>query len=171
MMIRELPLCITLVDPPRGVTFCLQRGKAELVPPSADSGKQITFDLTVNVDMSLQDKPPSFRGPFVQGPLAARFIYINSGTYARQTNTVWSRRAKVQLGGITWELIEQALAAPGTVLQAQLMGTGRDGGPVCATVPLLDGGWQVCWIGAATEAAAKAAKAPPAKKRATKARK
>jgi hypothetical protein len=40
-------------------------------------------------------------------------------------------------------LIEKALSNPDGVLEARIQGTGRDGGPACATVPLLDAGWKV----------------------------
>jgi len=93
-MIRSLPLCITLIKPPPGVPFCLQQGKADLVPPSSDSGENASFDLTVNIANDQADWPPKFRGPFVQGPPGGRFIYINSGTYAGQADSCWSRRAK-----------------------------------------------------------------------------
>ena len=133
----EQQLRIVVLNPPPGVTFALQRGKNELVPPSHSSGKELVFDLTVRVR---DEEQPNFLGPFAQGPRAARFVYINSGTYAGQTNTPWSRRAKIHLSGITWPLIRHAKGAP---LEARFAGTGRDGGPACATVPLLDGGWKI----------------------------
>ena len=67
---------------------------------------------------------------------------MNSGTYAGQGDSCWSRRAKVRLGGIGWALVEQALADPRTVLEARFAGTARDGGPTCAGVTLLDAGWR-----------------------------
>ena len=142
-MIRSLPLRITLVKPLRGVPLCLQQGKAELVPPSHDSGEHVSFDFTVNITNDQKDGPPNFRGPSVQGPPAGRFIYINAGTYAGQADSCWSRRAKVPLAGITWELIEEAFSKSGAVLEARIAGTAGDGGPACATVRLLDGGWKV----------------------------
>jgi hypothetical protein len=142
-MIRSLPLRITLVKPLRGVPLCLQQGKADLVPPSSNSGEQVSFDFTVNIANDRSDGPPNFRGKSVQGPPTGRFIYINAGTYAGQADSCWSRRAKVPLAGITWELIEEALAKSGTVLEARIAGTAGDGGPACATVRLLDGGWRV----------------------------
>jgi len=117
-MIRSLPLRITLIKPPPGVPFCLQQGKADLVPPSSDSGENVSFDFTVNIANDQTDGPPKFRGPFVQGPPAGRFIYINSGTYAGQSDSCWSRRAKVPLSGITWELIEEALSKSSAILEA-----------------------------------------------------
>lgn len=136
-MDAELALRIVLVDPPRGVTFALQRGKSDLVPPSRSTPKELVFDLTVRVR---DEDQPNFLGPFAQGPRGARFVYVNSGTCAGQTNTPWSRRAKVDLSGITWPLIKRAKGVP---LEARFAGTGRDGGPACATVPLLGGGWQI----------------------------
>jgi hypothetical protein len=79
-MTRLLPLRITLIKPPAGVPFCLQQGKADLIPPSSDSGENASFDLTVNIANDRADWLPKFRGPFVQGPPGGRFIYINSGT-------------------------------------------------------------------------------------------
>jgi hypothetical protein len=79
----------------------------------------------------------------VQGPPGGRFVYVNVGTYAAQPDSPWGRRAKVPLGGITDALLDAALASPGAVLEAAFAGRGRDGGPSCATVPLLGGGWRV----------------------------
>jgi hypothetical protein len=142
-MIRSLPLRITLLKPLRDVPLCLQQGKADLVPPSINSGEQVSFDFTVNIANDRADGPPNLRGPFVQGPPAGRFIYINSGTFAGQADSCWSRRAKVSLAGITWELIEQVLSESGAVLEGRIAGTAGDGGPACATVRLLEGGWKV----------------------------
>ncbi len=142
-MIRSLPLRITLVKPPRGVPLCLQQGKDDLVPPSSASDKQVSFDFTVNIANDRTAGPPNFRGPAVQGPPTGRFIYINAGTYAGQADSCWSRRAKVPLASITWELIEEVLLKSSAVLEARIAGTAGDGGPVCATVRLLDDGWKI----------------------------
>jgi hypothetical protein len=48
-MIRSLSLRITLVKPPHGAPLCLQQGKDDLVPPSAASGEQVSFDFSVNM--------------------------------------------------------------------------------------------------------------------------
>jgi len=142
-MNRSLPLRITLIKPLRGVPLCLQQGKDDLVPPSSVSGELVSFDFTVNIANDRMDEPPNLRGKSVQGPPAGRFVYVNSGTYARQADSCWSRRAKVPLAGITWELIEETLAKSGAVLEACIAGTAGDGGPACATVRLLEGGWKI----------------------------
>jgi hypothetical protein len=142
-MEREIPLRITLVHPPRDVVFCLQRGKKEIVSPVRASGDDLSFELSVRVRDGRADGLPNFLGPFTQGPPAGRFVYVNSGTSAGEAGSRWTRRAKVPLSGITWALIEEALAAPDAVLEARIAGMSRDGGPACATVPLLEGGWRV----------------------------
>ena len=86
---------------------------------------------------------PNFLGPVAQGPPAGRFVYVNSGTSAGQADSCWTRRAKVPLTGIGWRLIERALAGTDTILEVQIDGKAKDGGPACATVPLLDGGWRI----------------------------
>jgi hypothetical protein len=142
-MILSVPLRITLIKPPPGVPFCLQQGKDDLVPPSSESGEITSFDFTVIIANNRNDGPPKFRGPFVQGPPAGRFIYVNSGTYAGHLDSCWSRRAKVPLSGITWDLIEEAMSKSSAVLEARIAGTAEDGGPACATVKLLEGGWKL----------------------------
>ena len=139
---QEIPLRITLVHPPSGVVFCLQRGRAELVSSTEAAGEQVSFDFILRVHGDRTSGPPNLRGDFAQGPPATRFVYVNSGTLAGQGGSCWTRRAKVPLSGITWELIEQASSNPGTVLEARIRGTAKDGGPVCASVPLLEGGWR-----------------------------
>jgi hypothetical protein len=141
-MERELPLRIVVQHPPQGVMFAVQRGRASLVGPSYTQGDAVVFELRVRVAEG-KDGRPNFLGPFAQGTPADRYVYVNSGTYAGQTGTRWSRRAKLKLAGIGWELVDEARDTPGVVLEARIEGRARDGGPCCATVPLLDGGWRV----------------------------
>ena len=138
---QEIALRITLLHPPAGVVFCLQRGRSDLVSCTEASGEELSFDFTLRVHGDRASGPPNLRGDFAQGPPAARFVYVNSGTLAGQKDSCWTRRAKVPLSGITWELIEEALAKAGTVLEARIPGTAKDGGPVCASVRLLESGW------------------------------
>jgi hypothetical protein len=48
----------------------------------------------------------------------------------------------VHLNSISWEQIEESVRRGG-VLEAVVPGTGLDGGPSCASVPLVGGGWTV----------------------------
>lgn len=84
---------------------------------------------------------PNFLGPFVHGPRGARFLYL-TWTGRRSGEREMFRRMKIHLSGISWEEVTEA-AASGVALEARVSGTGRDGGPACASVPLLDGGWSV----------------------------
>ena len=136
-----LRLRITVVGPPPGVRLQLQRGRHELQPPTRHSETAMTFEFEVRV-ATRSGGHPNFLGVFTQGPPAGRFVYINSGTLAGQADSVWTRRAKVPLAGIRWALIERARAV-GSMLETEIEGTARDGGPACATVPLLSGGWRM----------------------------
>jgi hypothetical protein len=136
----ELTLRITLTDPPPGVELMLQRGRHDLEPAVRRARRALTFELTARVEVR-PGAPPRWLGPFVQGPPAARFVYVNAGTLAGQPDSPWTRRAKVPLGAITAELVERALAEGG-LLEAEITGSGRDGGPVSGTVPLRVG-WRV----------------------------
>jgi hypothetical protein len=128
----ELTLRIRVVDPPPGVRFQVQRGRAELVPPARETSRGLCFDLAVRVAQRPTGEP-NFLGPFAQGPPDARFVYVNSGTLAGQADSCWSRRAKVPLTGITWPQVRQADASR-VALETTMPGTGTDGGPTCATV-------------------------------------
>lgn len=139
----ELPLRIVVRHPPLGVVFAVQGGKEALHPPTRSSQQALVFEVSIEVDPASSNGPPRLLGPIVQGPPLGRFLYVNSGNRAGQQGSCWDRRAKVPLGGITWELIRAQQAAPESTLEAEIAGTAKDGGPCCATVPLLGGGWRV----------------------------
>jgi len=138
----QIAFRITVLQPPAGVLFRLQRGRSELVPPSRETASELTFDFTLRLELGAPGTPPRLLGPFAQGPPEKRFVYVNSGKQAGERESCWDRRAKVDLGGVNAALIEQATATPGAVIETRIAGTGRDGGPACATVPLI-GGWQI----------------------------
>ena len=132
-MKQLLRLRIVVTEPVPGVHFALQRGKSDLVAPKSRE-PELIFDFPVHVDLS--SDPLKLTGEFTQGPPAARFIYINSGSYAGQPGKIWSRRAKVPITGITTQVANEAIASNG-LLQAVVYGVAKDGGPFCASVPLL----------------------------------
>jgi hypothetical protein len=137
-----LPLRIVVERPVPSVALALQRGasgKATLVGPVHSSADALVFDIEVTLDGSNADGGPRLLGPFVQGPRAARFVYLNIGASAGQVGSPWQRRAKVPLGTISWRAIETLTA--GERLTAHFNGTARDGTPACATVPILPPGW------------------------------
>jgi hypothetical protein len=116
----------------------VQEGKSDLLAPSSVSSTNLVFDFDITVDM--ENGAPNFLGKFAQGPKEARFVYVNSGTYAGQ-HTVWARRAKLSLMSITRSQISETLAHPGSRLEATMPGIGSDGGPTCASVKGLE--WKV----------------------------
>ena len=136
-MKQELRVRIRVIHPLTGADMRVQRGRDELLEPSTASAAELVFDFPIAVDLTA-DKP-NFLGKYAQGPKDARFIYVNSGTYAGQ-HSAWSRRAKLPLMSVTKRQVEEVVANGG-VLETQFQGIGRDGGPTCATVKELE--WNV----------------------------
>ena len=145
---QEIALRVTVLRPPDGVTFRVQRGKTnvddpDLLAPARGSVQEMTFEFRVRIGPRVAGRPPNLLGEFAQGPASARFVYLNSGKLAGQRDSPWERRAKIPLTGITWKQVEEALARPSVTLEARIEGTGRDGSPACASVPLIGGGWHL----------------------------
>ena len=82
----EIPIRVRIVGPPRGVHFRVQRGRSDLDDPTRVTDGEISFDLTLRVGDARPDGLPNFLGPYAQGPPAGRFLYVNSGTLAGQTD-------------------------------------------------------------------------------------
>ena len=143
-MESEITLRISLIKPTPGVVFGLQIGSGnnyETVQKQTPTSNDLSSEFTINVkgDRS-KDKLPKFSGSFVQGPADGKFVYIDIGRCAGQVDTEWSRRLKIPLSGITWNDIDSISA--NSVLQTTVPGTGKDGGPNCATVKPF-AGWRV----------------------------
>ncbi len=120
---------IILERPPAGIDFALQQGHAnayQLAQKQTSTGKDLKFEFTVKVRAG-KDQQPNFTGNFVQGPVGDRFVYINIGTYAGQINTQWSRRLKIPLSPISWDLLRA-----GKVIAARVPGADQKGEPSCA---------------------------------------
>ena len=117
-----------MVAPPAGVLFCLQDKDNVLSQQQLSTGTDLSFDLQFE-----RDDDGRVRGKMAMGPPAQRFFYVNSGTSAGQICTPWTRRAKISLMNLP----------AGRKFEGSIRGMSRDGGPVCASVPLLDGGWIV----------------------------
>lgn len=130
-MKHQIPVRIIVLRPLAGVSMLVQRGKEELLPPSSKSAERLVFDFELTADTT--ETRPNFLGKYAQGPKDARFVYVNSGTYADQ-HSMYGRRAKISLMDITGEQIQQVISKAGTVLETEFEGIGRDGGPTCASV-------------------------------------
>jgi Family of unknown function (DUF5990) len=139
-MARELTLRIIVEQPPSGVDFALQKGNGnnyEPVQKQRSSGNDLTFEFQASLRQGASDNIVAIAGPFVQRAPRQRFVYVDIGTYAGQSDSCWSRRLKTPLEGIPAEVIRT-----GSVLETRVPGTGRDGGPNCATVKQFKG-WKV----------------------------
>ena len=143
-MERELNLRIVLERPPAGVDYALQKGRGgdyETIQTQRSKGRDLHFDFTVQAKAAGKGAMPNFLGPFVLGPTGERFVYIDIGTYAGQTGTGWSRRLKIPLRGITWQMIEGVVEG-NAFLETHVAGSGKDGSPNCAT-PKPFAGWKL----------------------------
>ena len=142
-MKNEINFRIVLHKPPAHIDYGLQMGhgsKYEVIQRQRAAGDDLTFAFTLSTKPG-KDFSIDFSGLFVQGPIGGRFIYINIGASAGQINTSWNRRLKVPLIGITQSMLDEVLKIPAS-LETAVPGTGKDGGPNCATVKPF-AGWSV----------------------------
>jgi len=137
-----LRLRITVVEPPPGILWALQSGRDGIVQAAAQTKSRITFDFTVEVARGATAGSFRLRGPAVQGKPGGRFVYLRMGCYAGQ-DLASGWRAKISLEGISRKLLDASLAKRSAVLEARFAGTAKNGGPACASVPLLGDGWTV----------------------------
>jgi hypothetical protein len=143
-MEQEVLLRIILEKPPADIDYGLQNGSGsnyETILKQRSKGHDLFFDFAIKVRGNKENNP-TFAGPFVQGPADSKFVYINIGASAGQTNTQWNRRLKIPLIGITEDTIRKVSADRQCILETKVPGTGKDGSPTCATVKLF-GGWKV----------------------------
>ena len=129
-METELVLRIVVQQPPAGVDFALQKGHGsayELTQKQRSKGNDLAFEFSIGVKHGKDAAMPEFTGPFVQGPRGGKFVYLDIGTLAGQADSCWTRRLKIPLVGITWEMVNSQQP-----LEAKVPGTGKDGGPSCA---------------------------------------
>jgi hypothetical protein len=134
---RPLILRIILEQPPAGVDFALQKGSGssyETVQRQRSNGGDLVFEFEPSLREGVPNSMAALGGPFVQGPPRQRFVYIDIGKYAGEADSPWARRLKIPLSGIPPKFL-----AAGGVLETRVPGTGRDGGPNCATVADFEG--------------------------------
>lgn len=140
-----LSFSIILMNPTEGVEFGLQKGsgnKYETVQKQVAAKGDLHFEFVAEIRMG-KDGTYSFYGPFVQGPPAVRFVYIDIGTAAGQRSSNWSRRLKIPLTGISDEFLKEVLNGSDKKLETTVPGIGRDGGPNCGTVKPFKGWYQI----------------------------
>ena len=129
-------LNIILESPPPSVEFGLQKGAGtiyETVQKQKSSDGDLYFECKVTVRPNKQGVF-DFYGPFVQGPVSERFLYIDIGTYAGDKNSVWGRRLKIPLYTFPQDLLKKLSKLASPMMETKVPGTGKDGTPNCATV-------------------------------------
>ena len=129
---HRIPIRLTLVAPPPGVMFSLVDRRNHPADPKLAADGDLSFDLDIEAIGPVREG--RFVGEYVRNQGGRRFVYFGAGTWAGQADSCWSRRGKVWLDTLA---AEAASAPAGRRLEARVAGTGRDGGPACATVKLL----------------------------------
>lgn len=104
--------------------------------PQGDDALAWTTEITVKPGA---DGTPDFAGPAVHGKRGERFFYL-SWSGERAGHREMFRRLKLHLRDLTSAQLDRARKSGGT-LEARVRAVAKDGGPACASVPLLGGGW------------------------------
>jgi len=140
-MNQEITLHITLQKPPGAVHYGIQKGsgsKYETILIQQPVAEDLQFEFTIAVKTA-KNGSLDFSGPIVQGAAGERFVYIDIGTYAGESNSVWGRRLKIPLYTISQDVLNKLLADDKIKLHTNVNGIGKDGGPNCGTVKPFEG--------------------------------
>ena len=132
----EIQIRFVLENPIEGIDYGIQKGKGkdfETIETQRSDGRDLTLEFLLPVDQ--KEGHPNFTGPISQGPTSGRFVYVDIGRYAGQTNTDHGARMKVPLEGISWAMVDEVLGADGFLVA-------RLPGEQTATTHPIDG-WKV----------------------------
>jgi len=136
-MEKQLALRIIILAPPVGIAYGLQNGSGAVYKTEQlqlSTGDDLLFSLNISVKQG-KDGQPDFKGPYIQGPVAERFIYIGIGSYAGVAHGVCNGRLKIPLRGISWQMVDS-----GTI-EARVEGKGKNDTVAYAT-PKPFAGWK-----------------------------
>ena len=143
-----VPLTIRVVGLPPGsfeayrqIKLGIQKGNVDVLKPTTRRRAEAIFSFDVRVEPASRRRALTFLGPHTQGPRSNRFIYLVWTGIAAGKRRMF-RRIKIPLTSITRRHIQQAKESGGG-LEGRIGGLDRNGGPACATVPLLGKGWIV----------------------------
>ena len=131
----EIRMRLVVEAPLPGITHSLQDKRNNPVDAKvSQDGEPLAFDFPVRIGPG-----PKYYGEQVrsEGP-ERRFVYIAIGRQTGDAASPWNRRMKIDIHNVTAPLLEGALA--GKCLVGTVAGTGKDGTPACATVPV---GWRL----------------------------
>jgi hypothetical protein len=129
----EIAMRIVIARPVAGVFHSLQGKDGEPLGSKRPSGEEpLTFDFPIRVAPG-----PKFFGDQVrrEGP-ERRFVYIRIGALAGDPASPWSRRMKIDIHDMPHDLLAEA-GSSGAIIEITVDGTGKDGTPACATVPVI----------------------------------
>ncbi len=143
-MRNTIPFRITMISPPAGVDYGIQEGSGSVyqtIQKQRSSGESLVFEFEIRIGDS-KDGAVRFLGPLVQGTPNERFVYIDIGTYAGQKDSIWERRLKIPITGISKEMTEKVLADPHLIFETRAPGVARDNGPNCGTIKPF-AGWHI----------------------------
>jgi len=127
----EIRMRILIEDPVTGVLHSLQDKKGAPVDAKRSAaGESIAFDFPIRISPG-----PKFYGEQIrsEGP-ERRFVYVAVGKQAGDHASCWARRMKIDVHTIARDLLDAASEAGR--LEGVVGGTGKDGSPACATVPV-----------------------------------
>jgi len=133
-----------MINPPAGVDYGIQEGSGSsftIISKQRSAGKTLVFDFEIRIGESKEDMV-RFLGPVAQGPTDGKFVYICIGTFAGQKDSVWERRLKIPLIGITKQMIDYITSGTNRTLETTVPGVARDNGPNCGTVKPFEG-WKI----------------------------
>jgi hypothetical protein len=123
----------------RHILVTLQTKDGFALPtPAGNDALAWNTEITVKTDAEGQ---PDFAGPAVHGKRGERFFYL-SWSGERAGGREMFRRIKVHLRDVTAAQVARA-QKPDALLMARVHAVAKDGGPACASVPLVGGGWSV----------------------------
>jgi hypothetical protein len=134
---RAVRLVLICQDPPppeidgRPAEFGLQDAHRTLHPGEVLADGAQRFELQVAVKAHAATGAPDFGSPFVHGPALGRFLYLG---WRPIGDELWTRRYKIPLAAITWQLLDRA--GPEGALVARASAAER-----AATLTLL-AGWE-----------------------------
>lgn len=114
-----------------GVRLGVQKG-TEVIEDVSGDAKTVTFLCPLRIGNARGKSAPNFLGPYSQGKVGERFIYLSWGD---RMHGIWAqfRRAKLMLNHLTWDNIEKSIST-GEPIEVIVQMTDRKGEPVCATL-------------------------------------
>ena len=128
----EIRMRIVIQQPVAGVLHSLQTGDTGVLDAKrSQAGEPLTFDFPVRIAPG----PKFFGGQVRREGSTRRFVYIRIGQSAGDHASEWTRRMKIDIHDTPQDLLDRAMAGEGAV-ELAVNGTGKDGSPACATVPV-----------------------------------